>query len=169
MSITLTIYDETLTGEKTACQTLDFAVQRITVRDLIRDRIHQEVQTYNQTQPEYFRGLVQPNDAEVVLNRYKLPQQRSIDWEEQYEKALQVFEHGGFMVLVNDCQVEALETELTLTDNTTISFLRTYLKVAAEAEVSPVKQNVEAVEVLSNVTLKFRHIFTTMTGYAVTG
>jgi hypothetical protein len=40
MSITLTIYDETLTGEKTPCQRLDFEVQRITVRDLIRDRIH---------------------------------------------------------------------------------------------------------------------------------
>jgi hypothetical protein len=43
MSVTLTIYDETLSGEKTPCLTLDFAVQRITVRDLIRDPIYQEV------------------------------------------------------------------------------------------------------------------------------
>jgi hypothetical protein len=169
MSITLTIYDETLTGEKIPCQTLDFAVQRITVRDLIRDRIHQEVQTYNQTQPEYFRGLVQPNGSEVVLNRYKLPQQRSIDREEQYEKALQVFDHGGFMVLVNDCPVEELETELTLTDTTIISFLRTYLRVVAEAEVSPVKQNVKTFEVLGNVTLRMSHLFTAMSRYAFTG
>jgi hypothetical protein len=48
MSVTLTIYDETLSGEKTPRLKLDFAVQRITVRDLIRDRVYQEVRDYNQ-------------------------------------------------------------------------------------------------------------------------
>jgi hypothetical protein len=47
MSVTLTIYDETPSGEKTPRLTLDFAVQRIMVRDLIRDRVYQEVRDYN--------------------------------------------------------------------------------------------------------------------------
>jgi hypothetical protein len=94
MSVTLTIYDETLSGEKTPHLKLDFAVQCITVRDLIRDRVYQEVRDYNQSQPEYFKGLVQPTDSEQFLNGYKLPQRRSIDWEKQYEKALQAFDRS---------------------------------------------------------------------------
>jgi hypothetical protein len=124
MSVTLTIYDETLSGEKTPRLTLDFAAQRITVRDLIRDRVYQEVRDYNQSQPEYFRGLVQPTDSEQVLNGYKLPQRRLIDWEKQYEKAVQAFQHNGFIILVNDRQVEELEEEIELTEELPISFLR---------------------------------------------
>jgi hypothetical protein len=124
MSVTLTIYDETLTGEKTPRLTLNFAVQRITVRDLIRDRVYQEVRDYNQLQPEYFRGLVQPTDSEQVLNGYKMPQPRLIDWEKQYKKALQAFERNGFIILVNDLQVEDLDEEIELTEDLPISFLR---------------------------------------------
>jgi hypothetical protein len=124
MSVTLTIYDETLSGEKMPRLTLDFAVQRITVRDLIRDRVYQEVRDYNQSQPEYFRGLVQPTDSEQVLNGYKMPKQRSIDWEKQYEKALQAFERNGFIILVSDHQTEDLDEEIDLTEELSISFLR---------------------------------------------
>jgi hypothetical protein len=124
MSVTLIIYDETLSGEKMPRLTLNFAVQRITVRDLIRDRVYQEVRDYNQSQPEYFRGLVQPTDSEQVLNGYKMPQRRLIDWEKQYEKALQTFQHNGFIILVNDRQVEELEEEIELTEELPISFLR---------------------------------------------
>jgi hypothetical protein len=124
MSVTLIIYDETLSGEKMPRLTLNFAVQRITVRDLIRDRVYQEVRDYNQSQPEYFRGLVQPTDSEQVLNGYKMPQRRLIDWEKQYEEALQTFQHNGFIILVNDRQVEELEEEIELTEELPISFLR---------------------------------------------
>jgi hypothetical protein len=124
MSVTLTIYDETLTGEKTPRLTLDFAAQRITVRDLIRDRVYQEVQDYNQSQPEYFRGLVQPTDSEQVLNGYKMPKRSLIDWEKQYEKALQAFQNNGFIILVNDRQAEDLDEEIELTEDLPISFLR---------------------------------------------
>jgi hypothetical protein len=124
MSVTLTIYDETLSGEKTPRLTLDFAAQRITVRDLIRDRVYQEVRDYNQSQPEYFRGLVQPIDSEQVLNGYKLPQRRLIDWEKQYEKAVQAFQNNGFIILVNDHQAEDLDEEIELIEDLPISFLR---------------------------------------------
>jgi hypothetical protein len=124
MSVKLTIYDETLSGEKTPRLKLDFAVQCITVRDLIRDRVYQEVRDYNQSQPKYFRGLVQPTDSEQFLNGYKLLKQRSIDWEKQYEKALQAFQNNGFIILVNDRQVEDLEEEIELMEELPISFLR---------------------------------------------
>lgn len=75
MVATLTIYDETTLGETTHELTLDFLTEPITVRELIRSRIYQEVQYYNVRQGEYFRSLVQPADTEVTLNGFKMPRQ----------------------------------------------------------------------------------------------
>jgi hypothetical protein len=146
MSVTLTIYDETLTGEKTPCLTMDFVKPRIRVRDLIRERVYQEVDRYNHSKPEFFKGLVQPQDSEQILDGYALPKQRSVDREQQYERALQVFERSGFMVLVNDCEVDHLDTDIELSNAPTVSFLRTYLKAAPENERSRSTQRVKTVE-----------------------
>jgi hypothetical protein len=56
--------------------TLDFLTEDVTVRELIERRVYEEVQTYNTTQLGYFRGLVQPTDAEATLNGYRLRQRR---------------------------------------------------------------------------------------------
>jgi hypothetical protein len=146
MSVTLTIYDETLTGEKTPRLTLDFVKPHIKVRDLIRERVYQEVSRYNCSRPEYFRGLVQPQDSEQVFNGYKLPKQRLIDREQQYKRALQVFERSGFMILINDCEVENLDTEIELSNAPTVSFLKTYLKVEPENERSQSIQSARTAE-----------------------
>ena len=90
---TLTYQDESTTGAVDNRVTLQFPTERITVRELIRERVYQEVQDYNRRQPEHFRGLVQPTDAEKTLNGYKLKQRRQIDWKEQFEKACDAFEH----------------------------------------------------------------------------
>src|SRR5213078_5158357 len=98
----ITIHDETASGQKTNTFTLDCLTERMTVRELIRARIYQEVQDYNLKEPEYFRGLVEPTDAERVLNGYRLKANRKIDWEEQFTRALEAFERNGFFVLVGD-------------------------------------------------------------------
>ena len=43
MSVTLTIRDENTAGDTTHTLTLDFLTERITVRELIRSRVYQEV------------------------------------------------------------------------------------------------------------------------------
>src|SRR5262245_61707608 len=100
MTGTLTVHDETTSGQKTNTFTLECLTERMTVRELIRARIYQEVQDYNQKAPEYFRGLVEPTQAEKTLNGYKLRDRRKIDWQEQYKKALEAFGRNGFFVLV---------------------------------------------------------------------
>jgi hypothetical protein len=40
MPTTLTIHDETPRGEKRATRVLDFLTERITVRELIRERVY---------------------------------------------------------------------------------------------------------------------------------
>src|SRR3954466_14048072 len=107
MAATLTIHDETSSGQKTNTFTIDCLNERMTVRELIRARIYQEVQDYNQRQPEYFRGLVEPTEAERVLNGYKLKARRKIDWEKQFERALESFNRNGFFVLVGNRQAES--------------------------------------------------------------
>ena len=124
MPATLTIHDETTSGQKTNTFTLDCLTERMTVRELIRARIYQEVQDYNQKEPEYFRGLVEPSNAERVLNGYKLKAKRKIDWQEQFQRATEAFARNGFFVLVGDKQAETLDQEFDVKVDTEVSFVR---------------------------------------------
>jgi hypothetical protein len=124
MPATLTIHDETTSGQKTNSFTLECLTERMTVRELIRARIYQEVQDYNLKEPEYFRGLVQPTEAERVMNGYKLRAKRKIDWQEQYQRAVEAFDRNGFFVLVGDKQAESLDQEFDVKVDTEVSFVR---------------------------------------------
>ena len=124
MATTLTIHDETASGQKTNTFTIDCLTERLSVRELIRARIYQEVQDYNLREPEYFRGLVEPSAAERVLNGYKLKAKRKIDWEEQFQRALEAYERNGFFVLVGNRQAESLDEEFVVQVDTEISFVK---------------------------------------------
>ena len=124
MPATLTIHDETSSGQKTNTFTLDCLTERMTVRELIRARIYQEVQDYNLKEPEYFRGLVQPTEAERVLNGYKLRAKRKIDWKEQFARALEAFDRNGFFVLVGEKQAESLDQQFDVKVDTEVSFVK---------------------------------------------
>jgi hypothetical protein len=124
MAATVTIFDETTSGERTSSLTLEFLTARVTARELIRRRVYEEVQEYNLSTPEYFRGLVQPTNAEQVLNGYKLRERHRINWEEQYDRAVEAFERNGFFMLVDDRQVESLDEEIELKVGTEVSFVK---------------------------------------------
>ena len=127
MSTTLTIRDETTFsfGGDNEEFTLDVPAERITVRDLIRTRVYGEVHDYNLRQPEYFRGLVQPSDAERTLNGFKVRQGRRLDPEKQFKRAIESFYRNGFLILVNDRQVDELDEEIEIRpDTTTVTFLK---------------------------------------------
>ena len=124
MPATLTIHDESTTGETLQELTLHVSAERITVRDLIRARVWHEVEEFNRRKPETFRGLVQPTDSERTLNGYKLKQPRAIDAETQLAKALDAFRGNQIIMLVDDRQVDSLDEEIVLRPNTRVSFLR---------------------------------------------
>src|SRR5262245_35316285 len=98
MAIAVTVRDELTSGKTGNELTLEFLTERVTAREIIRSRVYQEVTEYNARQPEYYRGLVQPTDAEVALNGYRLRQRRRLDWEQQYARALQAFQGNGFLL-----------------------------------------------------------------------
>ena len=126
MTATLTIRDETTFtfGGDDPGYVLDVPTEHLTVRELIRARVYQEVSDYNLRLPEYFRGLVQPADAERTLNGFKVPRRRRINPEKQFAKAIESFYRNGFMVLVNDQQVDELEEEIEVSPDTTVTFLK---------------------------------------------
>lgn len=124
MSNQIEISDENIPGKSEPVFVLDFLTERITVRELIRSRVYQEVKDYNTRKPEYFRGLIQPTNADRTLNGFKLPQVCQIDWEKQFEMASAAFEHNGFMILVDDQQVTELEQEIEIKPGTSVSFLK---------------------------------------------
>lgn len=130
MPTTLTIRDEEMTGKTVAEFSLEFLTEQITVRELIRSRVYQEVKDHNAKENlAEFNGLIQPTDAERTLNGFRMKKPRQIDWKEQYEKAVEAFEKSQILILVNDRQAESLDDQIEVSPNTTISFLRLTLLV----------------------------------------
>jgi hypothetical protein len=98
----------------------------VTVRDLIRTRVREEVAKANAAIGEGFdfRTLVQPTEAETTLNGYRMRKGRTIDWRRQAEKAEEAFGRNGFFLLVDGRQVADLDEELALTADSEIRFVR---------------------------------------------
>lgn len=122
--ITLSIRDELTTGDIVNEFVLEVPAEQITARELIRRRVQAEVAKHNTSLPDYFRGLVQPKDAEIALNGYRLRRRRKIDWQEQAAVATDMFQSNGFILIVDDKQVEDLDTSIRVRPDTRVSFLK---------------------------------------------
>ncbi|MEM8906366.1 MAG: hypothetical protein AAGD05_00855, partial [Bacteroidota bacterium] len=120
----VTIRDESMTGELLNELILQVEAETISVETLIKTRVEKEVTTYNEQLPEYFNGLVQPLEAERLLNGYRLKNRRPIDAEKQCYIALDAFQKNGFFVLVDDYQVSDLKEEILVDETTKVSFVR---------------------------------------------
>src|SRR5260370_10025672 len=123
------IRDETPSGQSLHELSLDFLSERITVRELIRERVHHEVKEFNRRQTDtVFRGLVQPTETEQVLNgrrnEYHLKQHRQIDWEAQFGRALVGFTRNAYFVIIDDKQAESLDQDFVIGPQTNVSFVK---------------------------------------------
>jgi len=122
--MTITITDETFAGEILNKIALDFEKSIVTLSQVISARVHKEVDNYNSKLPDFFNGLVIPNEAEKSLNGYKLKYKQKIDPEKQTYIALDAFQKNGFFVLIDNRQAESLEEEVLLHADTKISFIK---------------------------------------------
>ena len=134
MPATLTVRDHAMTpGGQDHVFELEFPTESITVRELIRERIYQEVQDYNHaldvTSSGPFRGLVQPSKSEAELNGDRSRRVREIDWKKQYELATEAYENRRILVLVGDLQTESLDERIQIVRGTEVTFLRLVLLV----------------------------------------
>lgn len=103
---------------------LRFDKLKVTVEDVITERVYQEVERYNKKAEGYKHPLVSPRDEEMLLNNTKNKEKRRINAQKQVEVALQAFAGNGFFILVDDVQAEDLQQVVTVTPETVISFVK---------------------------------------------
>lgn len=120
----MTIHDETTAGSILNQVKLKLSSESISVAELIRTRVYQEVNEYNQKKPEYYRGLVQPAQAEVVLNGFRLDRKHRLDPENQVNIAMAAFRRNEFVLIVNEKQITDPDFCIQVSPLTKVSFLK---------------------------------------------
>lgn len=118
------VQDQTFSGEILNEISIQIQKEIITVKDIIEQRVIQEVEKYNASTNDYFNGFVQPTESEKALNGFKMKNKKKIDPEQQVYIALESFNSNGFFVLVNDAQVDSLDEKVLMNSGTTVSFLK---------------------------------------------
>ena len=126
VQVNLRIVDETSSGNIYNETVLRLASTRVSARDVIEQRVRQEVDKFNaaKEKKKLFSGLVKPKDAEEELNGYRMKGKKAIDADKQVEIALAGFSENKYFFLVDDIQVESLDDEFGITDQTKITFLK---------------------------------------------
>jgi hypothetical protein len=122
MPLTLSIFYETTAGERCSAGAFQFDAATLTLRELIRVFVQQEVKRFNEAGSEVFRGLVQPEPSERILNGVR--ERPVLDWEKQVAKAIAAFKGNGFLVLLDERQVTDLDETLHLTPESQLTFLK---------------------------------------------
>jgi hypothetical protein len=122
MPLELSVRDETTSGESRSAGTFQFDTARLTLREIIRLRVEQEVARFNSADYEMFQGLVQPEESERILNGVRT--RPVLDAQQQFAKAIAALKGNGFLVLLDDRQIMDLDEILHLTAQSKITFLR---------------------------------------------
>lgn len=121
---TVALRDETATGGALASLSLTGLPDRLTVRELLRLRVREEVARHNAAPSREFTGLVRPDDAEQVPGGYRLRRTRALDWERQADIAERAFAANGFIMLIADRQVEDLDEVVDLDVDEEVVFIK---------------------------------------------
>ena len=131
---TVTIRDETSSGRLISRFEIPLNPPQVTLAQLIRTRVREEVDRYNTDRGNVFRGLVRPIDGEDVRDGFRMSQPRPLNWEDLAGVALASFERAGFAVVVDGRRIEDLTTRLDLSDEPDVAFLRpeTHVVLAEE-------------------------------------
>lgn len=120
----LTVRDENNLGIVYHELKLSFEKVAVSVSDIITQRVYQEVEEYNKKAVNYQHALVQPKAEEALLNAASKQKKRLVNAEKQVETALLAFQNNGFFMLVDDRQAEDLNEIITITPETTVSFIK---------------------------------------------
>ncbi len=129
MPATITIRDESTTGTTLNEFVIEIPDERMTVRELIRSRVYQEVKEFNARTASKrragFPGLVAPTEEERALNNDSAGRKRrQVDWHRQFERAVAAVRADQILILIDDRQVESLDDEIDIRCTTRVSFLR---------------------------------------------
>lgn len=119
----LQIRDESAAGLVFYEMQLQFETETVTIKEIIEQRVKDEVAKYNQNTSQDSKGLVTPSIKERFLNK-SIIKKHKVDVDKQIQIALNAFENNGFFMLVDDYQVDGLDDVVTITKKTVISFVK---------------------------------------------
>ena len=123
-AISVLIKDETTGGKTVHSVAIELPASLVTVAELIERRVAAEVEEYNKKRDKNYYGLIQPNNAEVTANGFRLHKFRQIDAKKQIEIAKDAFLENGFFILIDNIQAESLEQTFVLHPRSEISFVK---------------------------------------------
>lgn len=120
MPVSVTVRDVSIDGRSLEETTIHLLTETISVRELIRSRVYQEVSEYNGRRIGKWSGLVHPAEAKQTSSSPP----RRIKWEIQFRKAVAAFVAGSLLILVDGRQTIDLDEVFEIGPGTDISFLR---------------------------------------------
>lgn len=123
MSVALKIVDQTLGIHPPVTRELRLVSERITLRELLKRRIDEEVAGLNAGGGDEIKPLVAPMEQEVRLNGEKSTR-RMVDPERQLAAAVEAFERRRIVIIVDARQVLDLDQAIVVTPDTEVRFLK---------------------------------------------
>ncbi|HFC92082.1 MAG TPA: hypothetical protein ENJ51_04645 [Leucothrix mucor] len=121
----LRVRDETMMGKLIYEFDLPLPKKQLSVRDIIRERVKQEIEQYQHQRKNNGYSLVEVSSVEKILNKYGIKETVKTDIEKQLDIAFRAFDNNGYFIIINDVQVETLEQIINLDDeNLSVSFIK---------------------------------------------
>ena len=124
MSLVVAVYDGINSRPREPALQLRLVSDRVTVRELIERRVRQEVEAFNSSNEDVYRGLVKPAEAEETLNGFRFRLRKQVKLQEQIDAALSAFASNGFLLLIDDRQVSSLDEWVTLQRASRVTFIK---------------------------------------------
>lgn len=111
------ILEENIAGQILKTNSFDIHSESITIKDLIKNMVNQEVLIFNKNSR---------NNTMYGYNHLAsdISKSKNIDAEQEYFLALDAFQKNGFFIIVDDKQVESIDEEIYISENTKISFIK---------------------------------------------
>lgn len=118
------IRDESLTGKIAHSFHLQLDNSTITIRELIRSRVIEEVKIFNSNRSLPYMGLIQLRAEELLLNPDRSTRLKQLHADEEAALALKAFDNNSFLLLINNKQYSDPDETITLQADTTVSFVK---------------------------------------------
>ncbi len=134
MGVNVRIIDEHFGRTRLSIFDLEYPSEIVTVRELITRRVEQEVARINNSEydPEYtkpeqrmFLASLTKSSPELLLNQNVAKKRKqAVNANNAVKTAIEAFDSGGFLLLVDDRQYERLDDEVRLSPGSEVVFLR---------------------------------------------
>jgi hypothetical protein len=121
MAVALKIVDQTLGVYPHVTRELRLASERITLRELLRRRIEEEVREINAGRGDV-PSLVTPAAQETALNGAR--RRRLVDADKQFDAAVRAFQRSRIVIIVDGRQVQDLDHAFGVTPQTEVRFVK---------------------------------------------